>query len=280
MTRPAVTADGPQFLLGTHQPGWLNHAGVPLFVSDVRLRVYKRLPLAAAPWACDSGGFSELKQYGTWTVPPREYVARLRRYRDEIGRLMWAAAQDWMCEPIIRAGGWAGRQFFVGTHRSVDEHQWRTVLNFLHLRDIAPDLPIVPVVQGFTRDEYLRCVDLYWSLGRVDLTTEPLCGVGSICRRQGTAEAGRILAALRARGLRNLHGFGFKILGLADHSDLLVSADSMAWSDTGRKFRRPVCGHAHLRGAKNCANCIHYALQWRTAVLAAAGTPNQEGLAA
>lgn len=269
---------GPLFLLGTHQPGWLNHAGVPLFVSDVRLRGYKRLPRAAAPWAVDSGGFSELQRHGTWTIPPREYVARLRRYRDEIGSLTWAAAQDWMCEPIVRHGGWAAGQYFVGTHRTVAEHQRRTVLNFLHLRDIAPDLPIVPVIQGFTCEDYLRCVDLYWTVGRIDLTVEPLCGVGSICRRQATGEAGRILTALRHRGVTSLHGFGFKILGLADHGHLLKSADSLAWSDTARKLRRPLpgCEGRHI----NCANCLQFALRWRASVLAAARTTKTEGRAA
>lgn len=265
-----------RFYLGTHQPGWLSHAGVPLFVSDVRLRGYKTLPVAAAPWAADSGGFSELQKYGTWTMPPAEYVARLRRYRDEIGRLDWAAPQDWMCEPIIRNGGRAGRTHFVGTHRSVAEHQARTVLNFAHLRDLAPDLNIVPVVQGYTREEYLRCVDLYWSLARIDLTAVPQVGVGSICRRQGTGEAGRILAALRERGLANLHGFGFKILGLTDHGDLLGSADSMAWSETARRLKRAVCGQPHPRGGRTCANCLPFALGWRSRVLKAAGAaPSQ-----
>ena len=82
----------PTFLLGAHQPGWLARARVPLFVCDVRLRVYKTLPRAAAPWALDSGGFSELQNKGTWTVGPREYADRVRRYRD----LLWAAPQDWM----------------------------------------------------------------------------------------------------------------------------------------------------------------------------------------
>lgn len=54
------------FLLGTHQPGWLARAGVPLFISDVRLRVYKTLPRAAVPWALDSSGFSELQYHGRW----------------------------------------------------------------------------------------------------------------------------------------------------------------------------------------------------------------------
>jgi hypothetical protein len=214
-----MTAAGPLFLLGTHQPGWLAKPQVaaeqvPLFVSDRRLRGYRRLPRAAAPWAVDSGGFTELQRYGRWTVSPAEYVARLRRYRDETGNLMWAAQQDWMCEPIIINGGVANGQRFVGTHLSVPEHQRRTVLNYGHLLDLAPDLDIVPVVQGVTPDEYERCRDLFWRLLRIDLATLPRVGVGSVCRRQGTREVGAIIGRLRASGLHRLHLFGFKTLGL------------------------------------------------------------------
>ena len=129
-----------RFLLGSHQPGWLTTAGVPLFISDRRLRVFKTLPRAAAPWALDSGGFTELQQFGAWTVSAQDYVARVRRYRDQIGALLWAAPQDWMCEPAI----------VVKTGLSVAEHQARTVENFCTLRQLAPELPIIPVVQGWT----------------------------------------------------------------------------------------------------------------------------------
>jgi hypothetical protein len=267
----------PLVLLGTHQPGWLAKAGVPLFVSDVRLRVYKTLPRAAAPWAADSGGFSEIQKHGRWTVTPAEYVARLRRYRDEIGHLMWAAPMDWMCEPIVIRGGVAGGQRFAGTGLSVTEHQRRTVDNFVLLRDLAPDLPIIPVVQGWERDDYLRCVDLYTAAG-VDLAHMPLVGLGSVCRRQGTREAVDIIDALHQAGVTRIHGFGFKILGLrqlAGRTRGLHMTDSMAWSDTARKLRRPTlpdCTHI------NCANCLPYALRWRTTALAAAaGTPPPEG---
>jgi hypothetical protein len=222
-----MTTAEVRLLLGSHQPGWLGKAGVPLFVSDTRLRVYKTLHVAAAPWACDSGGFTELQKHGRWTITPREYVTRLRRYRDEIGRLDWAAPQDWMCEPIVINGGRIGPIVFAGTRLSVGEHQRRTVANYAQLRDLAPDLNIIPVVQGDTPDAYLRCVDLYRSMIGVDLTTMPLVGVGSICRRQGSREAGRILTALHASGVRRLHGFGFKILGLTAYAHLLTSADSL-----------------------------------------------------
>lgn len=257
-----------RFLLGFHQPAGLARAGVPLFVSDTRLRDYKTLPRAAAPWALDSGGFTQLQKYGEWTVPPREYVARVRRYRDEIGRMEFAAIQDWMCESIVISGGRAGRMFFVGTKLSVPEHQNRTVYNAVELEMLAPELPWLKVVQGDKRDDYLRCMDLYERAG-IDLTKEPLVGVGSVCRRQGMKEAHDIVQALRERGLHRLHGFGVKTKGLALFGDLLDSADSLAWSEDARRKKRVICGTVHPRGGKNCANCLPYALQWRARLLGA-----------
>jgi hypothetical protein len=262
---------------------------VPLFISDVRLRVYRHLPVAAAPWALDSGGFTELQRFGRWTTGPAGYADRVRRYRDAIGGLSWAAPQDWMCEPIVIAGGRAGRLRFAGTHLSVAEHQRRTVASYLELRGLAPDLPFIPVLQGYTCEEYQRCADLYAAAG-VDLAAEPLVGLGSVCRRQGTAEACQIITALHARGITRLHGFGVKILGLARYGHLLASADSLAWSEDARRRGHPMPGcPPHRPGCPprcrahhaNCANCLRYALHWRaTKILAAASTPHTQGAAA
>src|SRR5262249_7069474 len=130
-----------EFLLGTHQPGWLAKAGVALFVSDRRLAPYVSLPVAAVPWSLDSGGVTELQLHARWRVSRAEYIARVRRSGDECGRLTWAAPQDWMCEPIVIAGGGAGRKPFAGPRLSVAEHQRRPVANSLPLRDLAPALP-------------------------------------------------------------------------------------------------------------------------------------------
>lgn len=253
-----------RFYLGTHQPGWLNWAGVPLFVSDVRLREYKTLPRAAAPFALDSGGFTELQKHGQWTVTPGEYVARVRRYVRHVGHLAWAAPQDWMCEQVVIDGGVLNGQRFVGTGLTVREHQRLTTDNLRDLRTLAPELRFIPVVQGQTSDDYLRHVDLYLAAG-LDLRNEPLVGVGSVCRRQGTTEARDIFAALHGVGVTRLHGFGLKKTGLALSGHLLASADSMAWSfDARRKPPMDECiGH------KNCANCPRFALRWRAQVMAA-----------
>ncbi|HEX7992696.1 MAG TPA: hypothetical protein VF506_02180, partial [Streptosporangiaceae bacterium] len=87
-----------KFWLGTHRPSWLKRTdiGVPLFVSHVTLGKYKTLPTAVAPWALDSGGFSEVSARGAdaFADGPGPYVAAVRRYRDEVGQLAWAAPQD------------------------------------------------------------------------------------------------------------------------------------------------------------------------------------------
>lgn len=248
-----------QFFLGTHMPHWLGLVDIPLFVSHRRLMNRRTFPRALGPWALDSGGFSELQMYGEWRTTPEEYVAAVRRYRDEIGNLQWAAPQDWMCEPVVIEGGQVGPVRFAGTGLSVEEHQRRTVDNFLLLRQLAPDLPFAPVLQGYTLEDYERCAQMYADAG-VDLAAEPIVGVGSVCRRQDSDEIAAVFAHFRDRGL-NLHGFGVKTLGLVKAADVLESSDSMAWSKDG--LHTPGCTDSH----KTESNCLTFALRWRERVL-------------
>jgi len=234
-----------RFYLGAHHPDWLERTPAPLFVSHRRLSARRTLPRAVGPWALDSGGFTELSMHGAWKTSAAEYVDAVRLYAHEIGNLEWAAPQDWMCEPMMLAQ----------TGLTVDEHQERTVANFLELRALAPQLPFVPVLQGWALADYLRCVEMYDRAG-VDLRAEPLVGLGSVCRRQSTDEIREITETLAGLGLR-LHGFGVKTSGLARYAEHLASADSMAWSYDARRSA-PLLGHTH----KNCANCLSWALAW------------------
>jgi hypothetical protein len=239
----------PQFFLGTHQPGWLSDSPVALFISDRRLRQVKRPRPAVCDWALDSGGFTELATYGSWDhgPGPAEYVDRIRRYQRRIGRLQFAAPQDWMVEPWI----------LVKTGLTLVEHQRRTVDNFVTLRTLAPDLPIIPVLQGWTVDDYLRAIGMFRAVG-VDLTAEALVGIGSVCRRQHTDEIGQVFAAIWDAGVARLHGFGVKTLGLRRYGHLLTSGDSLSWSMQARREPAlPGCS-----GHINCANCRRYAYAW------------------
>nr|WP_197523126.1 hypothetical protein [Actinokineospora pegani] len=223
------------------------------FVSHRRLvgRSLRGLRKARRRFAIDSGGFTEVSQFGGWRTTPEDYVTSVRAYTARLGRPDFIAPQDWMCEPfIIRRTG-----------LSVAEHQRRTVANYLRLRELAPDLPIIPVVQGWQLGDYLRCVDLYARAG-VDLADAPLVGLGSVCRRQSTDEIAQVVTTLAAGGL-GLHGFGVKTAGLALYGDHLVSADSMAWSFRAR--RSPALPGCVTH--RNCANCPRYAAQWRDNVL-------------
>lgn len=242
---------------------WLGKSQYPLMVSHGRLRTRKSYRRAVAPWVCDSRGFTELQQHGRWTITPAQYVESLRRYRDEIGLLRWASPQDWMCEPVVISGGTFGGVTFAGTGLSVLEHQRRTVANLLELRTLAPDLPIIPALQGWTLAEYLRCVEMYAD-ARVDLRAEPVVGLGSTCRREGTSEVRELVETLAGMGIR-LHGYGAKTSGLRQYGHLLASADSFSWSYGARK-RGGLCQHG--RGIKWETNCPDWAGAWRSNVLA------------
>lgn len=248
------------FYLGTHMPHWLERTDVPLFVSHRRLQGRKTLPRALARWALDSGGFTELSMYGEWRTSRADYIAAVTRYADEIGNLDWASPQDWMCEPFIVAK----------TGLTVTEHQQRTIDNYLSLRDEAPQLPFVPVLQGWQLDDYRRHADAYAKAG-IDLQSEPTVGIGSVCRRQAGAQIDNIVWTLATEGLK-LHGFGVKTTGLRTYGQLLTSADSMAWSFGGRRVQPPECGSTTHQSE---ANCLTYALSWRRRVLAGLAQPDQ-----
>lgn len=241
-----------RFYLGTHQPHWLARLDIPLFVSHRTLMHRKTLPVAVSRWALDSGGFTELSQHGKWTIDAATYATAVRRYMEHIGHLDWAAPQDAMCEPWIleKARSWLG-----GT---VKAHQTWTVDNYLRLRDTG--LPFIPVLQGWHHDDYIRHIDQYAAAG-IDLTAEPIVGLGSVCRRQATADIERLVHRIANLDLR-LHGFGVKTAGIDRYGDRLTSADSMAWSFGGRRIYP--CPQSTRR---NCANCEHHALHWRQRVL-------------
>jgi hypothetical protein len=199
--------------------------------------------------------------FGAWQTSPAQYIREVRGWM-QIGKMEWAAIQDWMCEPFICAK----------TGLTVEQHQWRTVRSWWGLMMSAPDVPWAPVLQGFKLDDYLRCIDLYDFAG-CDMRGV-VVGVGSVCRRQGTKEAEAIFRRLKHElPEAKLHGFGVKTEGLPLYGHLIHSADSMAWSVAARRSAPLAeCVRAAKEGKRaphrNCANCATYALKWRERLLA------------
>lgn len=267
----------PTFYLGTHKPGWLatidwRHGLIddldevylpngepfreipPLFVSWRRLVERKRPIRARGRWALDSGAFTMITKFGRWTCSPADYAADARRWQLEIGNLDFAATQDWPCEDAA----------LKASNRTIEEHQALTIRSFLELRDIEPEVPWIPVLQGRLVDDYLRHVDAYDKAG-VPLDRLPLVGLGSMCRRQATKEADVVIRRVAAEGL-SLHGFGLKFGGLLRASTALKSVDSTAWSFDARsralRTGETTIGCTH----KSCANCPRKAVQWWIAI--------------
>ena len=247
-----------KFYLGIHNAAWIDDPrtiSIPLFISMNQLW-RRRKPFKAwyAQVGIDSGGFSELRLNGEWTKTADEYLTKLT----DLERLglpyEWAAPQDWMVEPFM----------LERTGLTLEEHQKRTVENYLDLS--SKNARIIPVLQGWTLDDYFECFELYEAHG-VNLRDQKLVGVGSVCRRQGTKEIERIMRSLHAKDLK-LHGFGVKTQGLENYSECLTSSDSLAWSYSAR-YSDKRCWDCQQRLAppKNCANCLQWGLDWRHDIL-------------
>lgn len=236
------------FYLGTHKPAWLWKLPIagPFFVSRTTLETVTNWYPAKTRWAMDSGGFTEVTQYGGWRTGPTEYVALTQRVLSEIGSLDFAAPQDWMCEDLA----------LKATGLTVVEHQIRTTDNFIALRSSSIGETFIPVIQGRTCRDYVSHVIQYMQRG-VDLSQERVVGIGSVCRRQATDEFVEISDVLGTFPVR-FHGFGVKQTGLLAAPDFLRSSDSLAWSFHARhRPARAGCVH------RNCANCPFYADDWR-----------------
>ena len=254
-----------RFYLGTHMVAFMQQTNVPLFISRRRLMRRKSAwPRALGPWALDSGGFTELRMFGEWSITPEQYVDEVRKYSEDLGAPDFAATMDWMVEPLVREGG-GGKDSAVGTGLSVIQHQIKTVANCARLMELAPEINWCPVLQGWEPQDYFDHLEMYEGFG-IKLREQPIVGVGSICRRQATDEISNLLRDLHAEGLK-LHGFGVKKGGLAKGAQYLESADSLAWSYAARRSPDEIgfenCRETH----QNCANCLYYALLWRYQLL-------------
>jgi hypothetical protein len=207
-----------RFFTGLHQPSDAKHFD-SAFISVNRLRKRKG-PFEVGDWIMDSGAFTEISTYGHYRHGVADYAKEIRRWASN-GNLLAAVAQDWMCEPFI----------IQKTGLSVPEHQRLTVERFDALRGLdTGSTYIMPVLQGYASDDYVRHIDLYGDR----LAFNAWVGVGSVCKRNGKPQdVEQVLHAIKkARPDLRLHGFGLKTTALSHRPvrDALLTADSMAWS--------------------------------------------------
>lgn len=168
------------------------------------------------------------------------YARQVRRWA-RCGTLEAAVTQDFMCEPFM----------LNLTGATVADHQRWTIDRYRRLRPLVGDTYLMPVIQGYSVDEYRRHVLAYGD----EIAEGDWVGVGSVCKRNAHPRAVEaILEGIHfERPDLRLHGFGLKrtALGNGRVNELLHSCDSMAWSLHARKNHRdandPAEAHAYAK---------------------------------
>lgn len=178
-------------------------------------------------WIMDSGAFTEIKNHGRYRHGVDEYAAEIRRWKDN-GNLLAAVSQDYMCE----------KDMLARTGLTIEDHQRLTIERYDALVAEGTGVYILPVLQGYAPEDYVRHLDAYGDR----LAHGAWVGVGSVCKRNGDPAA--IEAVLGEiyyhRPDLRLHGFGLKSTALKSPfvRAMLHTADSMAWSYAARKQGR------------------------------------------
>lgn len=231
------------FYVGLHHPADAKHFD-RAFISVNALKSRKSHFKPRGEWILDSGAFSEIAHHGRFRTSAAAYAQRVFKW-SYCGNMIAAFSQDWMCEPVVIHGcpngcRRAGRKpchpvlCTWGTGLSVAEHQRLTIERYDEILPLCRRVPLIPVLQGYTAQEYVDHLQAYGS------RIEPgmWVGVGSVCKRNSNVrEVETILSGIKAaRPDIRLHGLGLKITAIECpkiHA-LLHSADSMAWSYAAR----------------------------------------------
>lgn len=194
------------------------------FISVNRLRGRQR-PVLCDDWIMDSGAFTEISTHGEYRHCTKLYAAEiLRQHRMSLG-LRCAVAQDYMCESHI----------LEKTGKTILEHQRLTIDRYDSLmQDLGGEVNVLPVLQGFHPDDYIRHLDSYGER----LPDGAYVGVGSVCKRNSDVKSiEAVLGGIkRERPDLRLHAFGIKITSLRSRivCDAVESTDSIAWSYAAR----------------------------------------------
>lgn len=179
-----------------------------------------RFPGAGYRWL-DMGGFSLLNKYGDYPFTVGNAMNLVARLAPD-----WYASMDYPCEPEI------SRRLGLQTNMERIRSTVDMAAGMADLEATVPASVLVPVIQGYTLDEYKQCIDLY---DRKELIRDYMA-VGSTCMRSNSAELCDLIPPLyehaRQAGVQKLHFFGLKLSpDLSTVQDCIWSRDSAASLD-------------------------------------------------
>ena len=178
-----------------------------------------RLPDSVERVIVDSGGFAFFSRWGEYPFSLESYLD-LVYYVQDTHPLFRVATLDYPCEPEIDRS-----QLMTNEERIT-----KTVSNAVLCVDTDKSLPWLPVIQGYTIQEYLSCIEQYREAG----LESDYWAIGSICSRKGSPyEIRNIVTKIKELHPKNkLHAFGLSLPYLADLQvfQSLYSSDSAAWN--------------------------------------------------
>ena len=242
--------NGPLIYAGIHNVYQAHF--VPRAMISLNRLERRKADFNANEWILDSGAFTRIAS-GKGHMPTREYADQAERW-SKCGSLEAAVAQDYMCEPFI----------LDATGLSVTEHQKLSTRNYLELRERLLTVYAMPVIQGFTAQQYQDHTEAL----APHLPENAWTGVGSLCKRQGSPDTiSAIISAIKAvRPDLKLHGFGVKTTALrrADIWHRLHSVDSAAWSYSATRNGNP-----------GDRNSIEFCLEWTNRIARNQPGPSQ-----
>lgn len=240
----------------TTQQSLLNAArtlSAPILVSanafwkEGAFRGYSPLMDLEVPLALDCGGFVAMRKYGgyRWSISDYlEFAVMLRP--------IWWASMDWCCEKEVAGDRQEVRKRIRKTVVTLAE----TLASVITWNRELPGMPAtapMPVIQGWSPNDYLYCIQLIQQF----VISDPNCsialnqpagqaewpalvGIGSVCRRpiHGPDGLMRIIETLEAALPPHVqfHLFGVKsqTIKILKDRPRIASADSMAWNQAIR----------------------------------------------
>jgi len=170
----------------------------------------------------DSGGFSLLNKYGEYPFTINEYIKLVLHYNPD-----HVAIMDYPCEPSINRNR-------IKTNKERIEKTLDNTIKAIRMEWMCELTQFVPVIQGYTLDEYKYCIDRMLEL---DIFQDhDYVAVGTMCRRMGNNELRRLIFGITnyvwsTQPNTKFHFFGLKLTALRDFicAERIYSCDSMAW---------------------------------------------------
>lgn len=212
--------------------------------SKKRRKLIRRKIPKCKKFFLDSGGFSLLNKYGDYPFSVRDYISLIKYYRSH-----YAAVMDYPCEPDINRNNYLGKLGYVELkeYKTNKERIEQTIAHTIEILNYEKELlptQIIPVIQGYTIQEYKYCIDRMCELGIFD--NHKYVAVGTMCRRISSKELRRYIVTITdyvwtTHPKIKFHFFGLKLNALKDIAcaSRIYSCDSAAWrlirSSNGKK---------------------------------------------